>query len=371
MIMKRLALFFSTGYGLKDWKISGNLSRDLQIYLELHKHNWRTTLITFGGSQDKHLVPDGLELITLTDGEDALKFGRRVAVDFREQLSGMDVIKSHQGMGSGVAATASRRLNKPFYMRNGYLNGYFSARRGDRPSARRRAVLEEFLAFHSATVASVPSDRQADYIARHYWVRRKKLVAHPNWVDEKRFSPPGERSADENRTLIFVGRLESQKRPMDMMRALARVGGIRLILVGQGSLESPCKEYAAKENLEVEWISSVDNDELPGILSRAGGFILPSEYEGSPKAMMEAMACGLAPISTDGFGVGEWFEDKSEGWKFPVGDVSALISALKDWKQNPEESAKRGTAARGRIERDHTLQAGVDRELAILNSLMQ
>lgn len=371
MMMKRLALFFSTGYGLKDWKPSGNLSRDLQIYLELLKHNWRTTLITFGGSPDKDLVPEGLELITLNDGEDALKFSRRVAVDFREQLCGMDVIKSHQGMGSGAAAKAARRLRKPFYMRNGYLNGYFSARRGDKPAAYRRTVVEEFFAFHFATVASVPSERQAEFIAKRYWVRRSKLVAHPNWVDEQRFFAPEKRSHEANRTLIFVGRLESQKRPMDMMRALAKVGGIRLILVGQGSLESPCKEIAARENLEVEWIPRVDNDDLPELLSRAGAFILPSEYEGSPKAMMEAMACGLAPISTDGFGVGEWFEDKLEGWKFPVGNVPALISALKDWKQNPEESAKRGMVARRRIERDHTLKVGLERELEILRRLTQ
>lgn len=366
---KHVALFFSSGVALRDWKENGTLERDIQIYRYLEEAGWKVSLVTYGENEEQGMLPKDshIQVLSRPPGLPIKKYGRLISQIHRKALSDVTVIKSHQSSGSGYAAWAALRLGVPFYMRNGYINSFFSSHRGDKPSLQRKIRWEERFAFYTCRVAAVPSIKQADYIVKKYRVKNSKLYPHANWLDVETFRPVIENNPQKARTLIFVGRMENQKRPLDILEAIYRVGGVSLVVVGSGRLDGLFKEKANSLGISIRWLKRVDNEQLPSLMAETGGLILPTEYEGSPKVIMEAMACGLPVISTDGFGVDEWFEDGKHGWKVPVGDLNSLTNAVREWKDHPDEAKKRGAAARRHAEKEFSITAAIHRELNLLD----
>lgn len=77
----------------------------------------------------------------------------------------------------------------------------------------------------------------------------------------------------------------------------------------------------------IDWIGHVD-DPFP-FLRAARFFVLPSRFEGSPNALLEAMSCGLASIVTDASpGPIELIGDDRAGVVVPVDDAAALGDAI-------------------------------------------
>ena len=70
---------------------------------------------------------------------------------------------------------------------------------------------------------------------------------------------------------------------------------------------------------------------------RASVFVLASEEEGLPRVLVEAMACGLTPVSTDckGDGAREILENGRYGYMVPVGDVDAMAQAILNALEKP------------------------------------
>ncbi|MBN1478541.1 glycosyltransferase, partial [Candidatus Sumerlaeota bacterium] len=79
---------------------------------------------------------------------------------------------------------------------------------------------------------------------------------------------------------------------------------VDLDIIGEGPLRAAL-ETLARSNPRIHFLGSVPHDELPSHLHRATAFVLPSLYEGHPKTLIEAMACGLPVIATDVPGIRE------------------------------------------------------------------
>lgn len=83
-------------------------------------------------------------------------------------------------------------------------------------------------------------------------------------------------------------------------------------------------------------------------IADAAMFVLPSDYEGMPNALMEAMTLGLPVISTDCpcGGSRYWIEHKVNGQLFPVRDENALAKAMLYNIENPDKAEEMGQKAR-------------------------
>jgi glycosyltransferase involved in cell wall biosynthesis len=71
-------------------------------------------------------------------------------------------------------------------------------------------------------------------------------------------------------------------------------------------------------------------------------FVLPSYFEGSPVAMLEAMSYGKPVISTTVGGIPEIVEPGLNGWLHTPGDREALLKALLYYINEPENIKKHG-----------------------------
>ena len=111
---------------------------------------------------------------------------------------------------------------------------------------------------------------------------------------------------------IYVGRYGTEKNLFNMIKAMqqAHVG---VDLYGSGELQHELESFIQQNGYDAQLKGSVDNKELPNILNQYRYFILVSHHEGMPKALLEAMACGLICVGTNVEGINEVIRDEYNG----------------------------------------------------------
>jgi len=102
-------------------------------------------------------------------------------------------------------------------------------------------------------------------------------------------------------TFISLGRLEPQKRHDLEIKALAKLENKKSVLkiYGKGPLENSLKELAKELGVEERVIFAGVTGKVAKVLLKSDAFVMASDYEGMPNALMEAMAAGLPCVVTD------------------------------------------------------------------------
>jgi glycosyltransferase involved in cell wall biosynthesis len=133
-------------------------------------------------------------------------------------------------------------------------------------------------------------------------------------------------------TICAAGRLQRQKDFPTLLRAFARLAArrdCRLLILGEGQARSRLESLIAELGL-TERAALVGFQRNPyAFLARAALFVLSSAWEGSPNVLTEAMALGIAVVSTDcPSGPAELLDGGRFGPLVPVGDDAALAAAM-------------------------------------------
>jgi len=93
--------------------------------------------------------------------------------------------------------------------------------------------------------------------------------------------------------------MDRQKNLDLLIQAVVGLPGVSLRLIGDGPERKRLDRLAAKLGVAVQWVGNVAHDDVPRYLREAEIFVFPSQYEGDPKALAEAMACGLPVIASN------------------------------------------------------------------------
>lgn len=182
----------------------------------------------------------------------------------------------------------------------------------------------------------------------------------PNGVDTEKFrgSPP-----EEVENLLFVGRLVGKKRVDVILKAFAKLreGGedLSLTIIGEGDLEDELHDLAVRLGItdDVEFLGRVPYEEIDDYYRNADLFVLPSEWEGHPRVMLEAWASSVPMVGTNVEGIVEFIEEGETGWMVPYDDVDALADQISWCIDNPEAVTDCGAAARDVIEAEYSWDA--------------
>ncbi|MEU6774064.1 glycosyltransferase family 4 protein [Streptomyces sp. NPDC046759] len=144
------------------------------------------------------------------------------------------------------------------------------------------------------------TDAQAAFLTDTYRVRADRVHIVPNGVAEAYFMPARE-VAPGPLNLLYVGRLGAQKNVARLLDALHLTrGDVRLRIVGDGELRSRLEEQAGRLGLRnVEFSGGLLGEDLVKAYADADAFVLPSDKEGMPLVVLEAMAAGLPVVATD------------------------------------------------------------------------
>ena len=158
---------------------------------------------------------------------------------------------------------------------------------------------------------------------------RKKSAVIMNQVAAAFFDTP---PAAVRRDIFAVGRLCEQKNHALLIRAYAALGPVedRLVIYGEGPLRPELEALIDRLSLRGRVLLPGLSDDIPRDLGGAKCFVLPSDFEGMPNALLEAMALGLPCISTDCpcGGPAAVIRDGENGLLVPVGDEAALTARL-------------------------------------------
>lgn len=156
------------------------------------------------------------------------------------------------------------------------------------------------------------------------------------------------RVPDDGLLLLRIGRLVAPKGNAVLLRALATLerSDWRLAFVGDGDQQAELQALAQTLGIGDSVMFCGFRDNIADYLAAADVFVSPSLQEGLPMVLLEAMAAGLAVVSTNVGEIPQVITSERDGLLVPPGDVDELCGALERMMRNPAERDRWRSMAR-------------------------
>ncbi len=220
-----------------------------------------------------------------------------------------------------------------------------------------------------------------DELAR-YGVDRTKISVVHNSVRE--FVAPDEARLREIRerfridmakpTLVTVGRLSSEKGHRHLIEAIRILAakrpelGVQCLIVGDGVERSALERQALESSLELSVTFCGQQSDVGGFYALANIAVLPSLSEGSPNALLESMAAGVASVATAVGGVPEIASHRETALIVPPSDPPALASAIERLLDDRATASAMAVRGRNHAVANFSPQAQTRRLVAVYSS---
>ncbi|MFI6574996.1 glycosyltransferase [Nocardiopsis sp. NPDC050513] len=209
----------------------------------------------------------------------------------------------------------------------------------------------------AADHVTTPTPRAARLLREKGFARAVEAISCG--IDLERFHPrAGERAGARARfglpdrdTIVFVGRLDVEKRIDDTVRALARVvpeHDAQLVLAGTGQRELELRALAAELGIadRVRFLGFVPDEDLPLVYATGDVFAIAGVAELQSIATLEAMSSGLPVLAADAMALPHLVEEGRNGFLFPPGDVDVLADRLRTVLGSDDRRRAMGGASR-------------------------
>ena len=308
-----LTLFFTYKTSLELWSSIGMFDREVALYRKHREKGVEISFITYGKNDHiffRNRLP-GIEILCNTKNLPTKLYKTMIPLLHANTLRKTDIIKTNQTPGGLIALKSAKLYGKSTLARCGYMHSEFTANKyGTKSKTSVKALMEENQLFSRASGIEVTTSMMKASILSRLPMLHDRISVIPNYVDTDVFTP---RETQRDIDLLFIGRLTSQKNLIALLDALQGLD-LQTVIIGSGPLEQKLKGKAHDLGIDITWKNNVPNNDLPTYLNRAKLFILPSLYEGHPKTLIEAMACGVPVIGADSPGIRELIRDQETGW---------------------------------------------------------
>ena len=366
---KSLALFFTKGMSLKDWYVKGIFYRELIIYKKLSEYFKKIYLFTYGNRDDlffQKFLPKNLIVIPKPFKISDFLYSIIFPLLYIKILKNCDIVKTNQINGSWSALIAKYLYNIIFVNRMGYIPSELAISLGENKFKMLILKNVEKIAFKFSDYNIITSGLYNEYLKERLKVNLKIYSIIPNYVDIDLFKKIQVKKIDNS--VVFVGRLSREKNLFNLIKAFKGTN-YKLYLIGEGELKEQLKEYAIKNNCDIKFMGMIPNSKLPYLLNQFEIFILPSYFEGMPKALIEAMACGLPVIGTNTRGIREIINDGKNGIlsNFNYKSIKDKIDLIMN---SPELKNKLSINAIKTILKKYSLETLLNKELMIYRKLI-
>ncbi len=238
--------------------------------------------------------------------------------------------------------------NRPLYVACGESHDLFDKWIGGLSNQQK-----EHLRRHVTGVICVSSANQRRCIEHHLCDRANSIVL-PNCVNTDLFSPQDakDRKAqlgirENDFTLVFVGAFTARKGPDRVAAAIKKLKDkhLKVLFIGKNmdGYDYPfdCPGIIYK--------GTAAHDQLPNLLNCADAFVLPTRNEGCCNAIVEALACGLPVISSNG-AFNDDILDQHNSIRINPDDENAIAASIAYLRDHPD---KRKTMKEYSINRHH------------------
>lgn len=170
----------------------------------------------------------------------------------------------------------------------------------------------------------------------------ERIVTIPIGVRIPPKRPARKRRIDALRVIYHGILKQHQKRVLDLpaivQQALDLGVPVTLSIAGAGPDEAELRNACAAlvERGAIRFLGVVSPDDIGPLLERHDAYLLPSEFEGMPNALIEAMGRGCVPVvSRTASGISELIRDGDNGFMTAIGDCSAVAKCLQALWNDP------------------------------------
>lgn len=238
------------------------------------------------------------------------------------------------------ALAACRTLRIPTLYR-GDSTVYSGPRRLLRPlwSLKSRTMLRRFDAFLSV-------GRDATDYLRSLGVPDSLIFSSPHCVDNDRFAAAADRlrcsehrarlrteigASETDFVVLFAGKLQDRKRPIDAVAAVAALGSSAVLLVaGDGPLASEMRACARREGVRLAWKGFLNQSQLPEAFAASDCLLVPSAWESWGLILNEALASGVPCVATTRVAAArDLIVEGETGFVAQPGDIAGLSAQLR------------------------------------------
>lgn len=153
---------------------------------------------------------------------------------------------------------------------------------------------------------------------------RESDVVHPPVLLDSSFEDRDDGRAHDPDTFVWIHRFVSYKRPLEVMRAFAKLPDTNLIMVGVGPLADQVAEEASANVSVRGWI---EREELEDLLRSAGGFVHVG-LEDFGISMVEALAAGTPVLALNSGGATDIVRHGVDGVLIPDADPKTITDAV-------------------------------------------
>ena len=224
-----------------------------------------------------------------------------------------------------------------------------------------RLLLRQFDGFLS------PGVRVKEYL-EWYGVPDYRIFQVPHAVDNETFAAaaapyqqPEVRAAARHAwgidrdafVVLFVGKLMRSKRPVNLVRSMARLApGATLMVVGAGPLEPDVRVEAARLGVSLKLVGFMNQSQLGEPYALADCLTLPSDFpETWGLVVNEALATGLPCVVSNAVGCApDLIRDGETGYVYPLDDIDALAMTLAKVRHRKAEGHDWSPACRALIQ---------------------
>jgi glycosyltransferase involved in cell wall biosynthesis len=247
---------------------------------------------------------------------------------------------------------------------------------------RSRRLLHAWI-FRRASIVVANAESVKEFTSSYYGVPRARLRVVRNGVDlgasmrasVDREAARAEMGIPAGAVLVgTLGRLSREKNLdlfVDMAAGLANeFPEARFVIVGEGPCRGAIERALRGAGIDGRVVVTGARSDVARVLAAMDLFVMTSDTEGLPNAVMEAMAAALPVVSTRVGGVHELVADGETGRLFPRGQLVPLLSSVRPLIRDADLRRRQGEAGRRRIASEFSVERMVAATVSVYDEVL-
>ena len=384
-----LLLTFTHNITLERLHRFGLIYREIILYQDLIKRNVDVGFLTYGDHKDRE-YSDIIKPIKIFPISKLIKskipFLRQIKIltlpiKLKKLFSSVDIIKTMQVHGSYIGIVVKILYGKKLIIRAGFewLKTWAYV-------ANKRTIkayiyyllrytflfINELIAYKLADGIILTTDHDIKFIVKCFKLKKKykknKIQLIYNSVDTELFKPIPLPKKDKH--ILWIGRFRPGKNIWNILETFKSLKDFQLDLVGNGRYEELMKKRINNSGIKVNFLGIFPNTKIPEIINQYDIFILPSEAEGNPKVLLEAMSCGVACIGSDIKGINNIISHKNNGYLCGLSPESIKNAILTLYNDN-QLRRKLGKNARSYVMENCSFDIASEKEYSFYKEILK
>ena len=360
--LKKLCLFLTYGQSLSTWDKNGTLLRELDIYKNLLEQKKTTlTIISYSKKNELHLL-NSFELKNIKIIYNKYKlpnilFPFSLLIFNFTSFTKINIFKSNQEHGAIFPLIFSKLFFGKFIFRSGFsLRHHIKKKYSIFSIQYLYSLINNFLCCLFSSNIVITSK---NYVEFYFFERKISEIPNyiPSYFSKLKLTQENKKKKYD---FIYIGRLSSEKNYKLIFDIAIKIKNSKILIISNdiNNYNKNIKNIIYKKN--------ISNDKIHEYLLKSKFLVLPSNYEGQSKVMLESMYFNIPVIAKNSKGINKYIINYKNGFLFK--NIDDFIETYKSINENKTLLKNISQNAYKKIVKNNLLHVILKKELKLINS---